>query len=118
MEYNITFEGNNYELPPYSLEIAEKIEKIKSKMTLASRCDAIYRFLRSIFGTEQVKDILGEYAGIDPNRTEILFSAICEAYSEPVSTSNVQRVAQIIKDAQLDKVEAIIKAIDMTQGLE
>ena len=113
MEYKVMFKGEMVELPQYSLEIAEKIEKTEqnklSTNGIREQLKMMYDCLASIIGKTEVKSVLGEFAKSDPNDINILYLEMIKSFNEPYDT---YQSAAIDEKLDMDSVEKMTKLLD------
>lgn len=112
MEYRVEFEGTSYDLPPYNFDLADKIERVKSADGLKEKCRKIYDLLANdIFNKEKVKELVGEFNNVDPNKLLIMFNDIVMAYTKPLTEKNVKMVLEQLEDSGIERaVELAEKA--------
>lgn len=116
--YKITFEGQNIDLPNYTLEISRKIEslnKVDEEESIEVKLQAMYSFIDDILGTEKTVKVLGEYEKCDPNLINILFLSIIDEYDRPRKEYVMNRA---LKDYQDPRLKNALNALDKTANLD
>lgn len=113
MDYSVTFENVDYELPAYDFKIADKIEVIKNSRskTLRERCKKIYEFCGELIGKAKVAEILGNFNESDPNRIQILWQAIINAYDDPLVQSQYGQVKERVESTGIADIAKIMDKV-------
>ena len=77
MTYTANFEGNIIELPDYTFNIADKLERQESvnsgNSKLKDKCKSMYDLITDLIGTELITTLLGKFNESDPIRMNILY---------------------------------------------
>jgi hypothetical protein len=120
--YSINFNGNYIELPAYSFELAEGIERVSANnqnpaKSLKEKCNAMYCFNGKVITAAKQTELIGKFDQADPNDINILFLKIAEAYNAPVTEYNAERTNTVISDDLLNKLDGIAKALETLDKL-
>lgn len=115
INYSITINNTEYDLPDYTLDIAENLEKVDktnaSSRSLRDKCKGIYALITKLLGEDSTKEIVGEFSKADPNKLNIIYLMIIDAYTRPLDTFESDRRVQAIDDAGITKVMSLIDTL-------
>lgn len=108
--YILNFENQSIELPNYNFEIASNLEKadISNQGTLPfkDKCKTLYNCMAKIV---DVEELIGKFDNeIDPNRIQILFAEIVNAYNKPIVEQRTREFSETIENSQIDKIKAMV----------
>lgn len=114
MTYSIIFEGDSLELPQLNFTIAEKLEKadVVNSSKLKDKCKAMYEVVSEILGRNVTEELLGTFNDVEPNRLQILFLEIKNAYDSPIVAYKSEKVLDTLSDARLDKMISLINMVN------
>ena len=122
MEYNIIYEGRGYELPKYSIKVAEKIEKLEdakgSNINFKEKCKLIYGFIDFALGKEFTAEVLGDFQEADPNTINIVYLEIVKQYNKPLTDYNNAESTAKLDEAGIDRLTDLLKSIPKVAELE
>lgn len=114
INYMINVDDEDYTLPNYTLDIAEELEKVDkangSGKALREKCRGIYNLIKKLVG-EDVQKMVGDFASADPNKLNIIYLKIIDAYTRPLDSFETERRAQAIDDAGVSKVMDLIEVL-------
>lgn len=120
--YTIVRNGETYELPAYTIGIAEKLEeaeafKAKSK-SVKAKFKKMYDVSAELLGRETAESIMGRFEETDPNVINFVYLDIVKAYNKPLeeyneeenrAKMNVQSTVQLMKLLeQAGNVQALV----------
>lgn len=114
--YSINFNGEYIELPAYSFELAEGIERVSKNnqndaKTLKDKCNAMYCFNAKVITAAKQNELIGKFEQADPNDINILFLKIAEAYNKPVTEYTTAQSNEAISDELVSKLSEIASAL-------
>ena len=122
MTYTANFEGNIIELPDYTFNIADKLERQESvnsgNSKLKDKCKSMYDLITDLIGTELITTLLGKYNESDPNRINILYLSIINAYNKPLQDFSESSVDDKINKEQIDKIVSLVSALEKAQNIK
>lgn len=122
MTYTANFEGNIIELPDYSFNIADKLERQESvnsgNSKLKDKCKSMYDLITDLIGTELITTLLGKFNESDPNRINILYLSIINAYNKPLQDFSESSVDDKINMEQIDKIVSLVSALEKAQNIK
>ena len=89
MKYTIEFKDIDLELPNYTLDIAEALEKadkanMSESKSYREKTEILYNTISNILGKDKVLELVGKLKECDPNDIQILFLTIGHSYNKPV----------------------------------
>lgn len=121
MEYTVTFNGNSYDLPKYTIAIAEKIERQEQinqgQMKLKDKCKLMYELCEDFIGKDKVVECIGKFNEVDPNELNILYLEIVTTYNKPVENYNNERFEGQLSGMQLDKLMDIATVMSQAEKI-
>lgn len=122
MTYTANFEGNIIDLPDYSFNIADKLERQESVNSgngkLKDKCKSMYDLITDLIGTELTTTLLGKFNESDPNRVNILYLSIINAYNKPLQDFSESSVDEKINLEQIDKIVNLVTALEKAQNIK
>ena len=122
MTYTANFEGNIIELPDYTFNIADKLERQESvnsgNSKLKDKCKSMYDLIIDLIGTELITTLLGKFNESDPNRINILYLSIINAYNKPLQDFSESSVDDKINMEQIDKIVSLVSALEKAQNIK
>ena len=123
MKYSIDYYGESYELPAYTLGIADKLEAQdalnRSNKSLREQCEGMYKTISDIVGTEFCDKAWGSLNNADPNELNIVYLKICAAYTKPLAEYQAEEIKRKIASAGVDNVLSLadkVSKIDQSLG--
>ena len=88
MNYCIDFDGKEYKLVGYTLDIASKLDSVTNFIAmdkpLGDKLKLMYRTITEIIGVSETEEILKPLNQADPNAINIVFMKIVSEYEKPV----------------------------------
>lgn len=122
MEYTISFNGNEYQLPSYNLKVAEKIEKIAatyySQDKISNKSKDIYNFVVDLIGKEETLKAIGKLNDLDLNELDIIYSEIIESYSNPLNEYRSEKAEEKLDNSKLGELIEAINGITQLKELQ
>lgn len=122
MTYTITLDNNIIDLPEYNFTIADKLERQENvnagKGRFKDKCKSMYDTISDIVGMECTMDTLGKFADADPNRINIMYLSIINAYNEPLNKFSEEHTFDKLDTQQIDKVVSLINALEKANNLK
>ena len=122
MTYTANFEGNIIELPDYTFNIADKLERQESvnsgNSKLKDKCKSMYDLITDLIGAELITTLLGKFNESDPNRINILYLSIINAYNKPLQDFSESSVDDKINKEQIDKIVSLVSALEKAQNIK
>ena len=122
MTYTANFEGNIIELPDYTFNIADKLERQESvnsgNSKLKDKCKSMYDLITDLIGAELITTLLGKFNESDPNRINILYLSIINAYNKPLQDFSESSVDDKINMEQIDKIVSLVSALEKAQNIK
>ena len=122
----VSINNKNYELPTYTMAIAEKLESMKKaesdymsdKMTLPDFLRAEFAFVMDVMGEENAVEALSgnDINTIDLHKVSTVTLDIINAYNEPIETKKEElAMAQLKK--QMNKPE-VVKLLKLAEDMK
>ena len=122
MEYSIIHNGQAYDLPPYSLKIAEKLEKTElsngSGKRFKEKCKGMYDLICELLTPDSTKEILGEFLDADPNTINIVYLEIVKQYNKPLDDYRAEKTNESLSDRNIQKLTDMLNAFEKVQNLK
>ena len=89
MKYTIEFKDTELELPNYTLDIADTLEKadkanMSESKSYREKTETLYNTISNILGKDKLSELVGKLKECDPNDIQILFLTIGNSYNKPV----------------------------------
>lgn len=101
--YNITFNGNQLELPQYTVATAKKIEKLETlDGDIEFKLKSLYGFLSELFGKGKVEELLGTFNKADPSLINILYLKTVREYNRPVEEYQEELSFGLLDDPRIE----------------
>lgn len=108
MEYKVELNGNSYDLPKYSVDIAEKLEKVdqgnRSGVDFKTKCKNMYNVCVDLLGADCVFKIMGTLKDCDPNDLNIAYLKICSVYNQPLNEYSTDDLQDLVNNPQFTKL--------------
>lgn len=115
MEYKINWNGESYDIPNYSLKIADKLEGIellnRGNQKFRDKCKKMYDFICEMLTKDIVINLLGKFEDSDPNNINILYLEIVKTYNQPLIDYNKSDIEEKLNTDEMSKMSELIKAI-------
>lgn len=115
INYSVIINNTEYDLPEYTLDIAEKLENVDrantSSRSLRDKCKGIYALITQLLGEETTKEIVGDFSKVDPNKLNIIYLRIVDAYNNPLNNFETERRAQTLDDAGFTKIMGVMETL-------
>lgn len=108
MNYILEFNNEEVNLPTYSFDILEKMEKadkvfMSENKTQREKLEYLYKLECELIGDDKLKDLVGgDIKSCDPNAIQVLFILIIRAYDKPIDDVNAQETEGTME--QLEQV--------------
>ena len=122
MTYTANFEGNIIELPDYTFNIADKLERQESVNSgngkLKDKCKSMYDLITDLIGTELTTTLQRKFNESDPNRINIIYLSIINAYNKPLQDFSESSVDDKINMEQIDKIVSLVSALEKAQNIK
>ena len=122
----VSINNKNYELPTYTMDIAEKLEAIKKaesdymsdKMTLPDFLRAEFAFVMDVMGEENAVEALSgnDINTIDLHKVSTTTLDIINAYNEPIESKKEELAMNQLKK-QMSKPE-VIKLLKLAEDMK
>lgn len=122
----VSINNKNYELPTYTMDIAEKLEAMKKaesdymsdKMTLPDFLRAEFAFVMDVMGEENAVEALSgnDINTIDLHKVSTTTLDIINAYNEPIESKKEELAMNQLKK-QMSKPE-IIKLLKLAEDMK
>ena len=121
MTYTMNYNNQLVEVPSYNFSIAEIIEKQEmingSRSKFKDKCKSMYDTISDIIGMDNTMDTLGKFADADPNRINIVYLSIVNAYNEPLNKFSEEHTFEKLDTQQIDKIVNLINALEKANNL-
>lgn len=125
MVYTLIRNGVSYDLPPYSLNVSDSIEKINAQnIAPNSRKKANYQlmidFIVSEVGADNANTILGgtSVTEVDLQEVAICYLEICKSYDRPIRDAQKEETRESLNSDELKTVLEILKNADNIEKLK
>ena len=119
MDYSMTVNGMVIELPKYTFDIAEKIERQEivnsGTSKFKDKCKSMYATICSIIGDDKVSDAIGTFNETDPNLINIMYLELIKAYNKPIEEFNQNKLTDSLQNSG---VEDITKLLNSLQNID
>lgn len=108
MNYILEFNNEEVNLPTYSFDILEKMEKadkvfMSENKTQREKLEYLYKLECELIGDDKLKDLVGgDIKSCDPNAIQVIFILIIRAYDKPIDDVNAQETEGTME--QLEQV--------------
>ena len=118
MQYYLTLNGRNYDLPKKTVAIMEKLDKAFKvddlKCSMTQKYQKLLNFIKDIVGEEQTVTIFGsdKLDEIDLAELEIAVLEIQTAYDRPVQEYRSEAFKETMSTIPYDKLSTITKAAE------
>lgn len=114
MDYIVEFNNAEYSLAPYTIAVADKIEKLESTTSkllgLKEKVKNIYKFLEDVMSKEVVQQVIGTFDNVDPNAVYLLYFNVIKSYNKPITEYNNDNVRENLDTAGIKELTELINA--------
>lgn len=114
-DYSIVHCGKTYELEPYSIRIADEVEKVGAKnasnITMREKCKGLYDFIVAVIGKDATKEVCGELSSSDPNELNIVFLKIVNAYNKPLYEYQSEQATERLNVEEVDRITKLMETM-------
>ena len=125
MDYSMTVNGMVIELPKYTFDIAEKIERQEvvnsGTSKFKDKCKSMYTTICSIIGEDKVADAIGAFNETDPNLINIMYLELIKAYNKPIEEFNQNNLTDSLQNSGIEDITKLLNSlqnIDKLKGLK
>ena len=125
MDYSMTVNGMVIELPKYTFEIAEKIERQEivnsGTSKFKDKCKSMYTTICNIIGDEKVSETIGAFNETDPNLINIMYLELIKAYNKPIEEFNQNNLTDSLQNSGIEDITKLLNSlqnIDKLKGLK
>ena len=125
MDYSMTVNGMVIELPKYTFDIAEKIERQEivnsGTSKFKDKCKSMYTTICSIIGEDKVADAIGAFNETDPNLINIMYLELIKAYNKPIDEFNQNKITNSLQNSGVEDITKLLNSlqnIDKLKGLK
>lgn len=116
MDYRVLINGNQYDLPNYTLKVAESLESIEllngGNQRFRDKCKRMYDFVGDCIGKADCEKELGKLDEVDPNELNITYLDIVQSYNQPLNDYNNGKLEDALNS---NAVRSITKLVDSSQ---
>lgn len=115
--YDFIYNGETYELPKYTLKIADLIEKSNGstlKETIKRKIDAI----KELIGEDFVLQEIGNINDCDVNVVNSIFENIKDTYNQVSERTAIDLMNKRMDDLEVDKLASLVDKINVISSLE
>lgn len=119
MEYTVIVNGQSYDLPKFTVKVAEEMERVGNidnvkGMGIKDKLKTLYDFVASLVGKDNVKEIVGtdKFDDIDRNEITLTFAKIKDAYDKPLNDYNMEKTVNRMNDLPVDKLIELSKVVE------
>lgn len=115
--YDFIYNGETYELPKYTLKIADLIEKSNGstlKETIRKKIDAI----KELIGEDFVLQKIGNINDCDVNVVNSIFENIKDTYNQVSERTAINLMNKRMDDLEVDKLASLVDKINVISSLE
>lgn len=115
--YDFIYNGETYELPKYTLKIADLIEKSNGstlKETIRKKIDAIKELVGEDFVTQEI----GSINDCDVNVVNSIFENIKDTYNKVSERAAIDLMNKRMDDLEIDKLASLVDKISVMSSLE
>ena len=109
----IASNGQSYDLPPKTIDVMEKLDKIlkvdSEKSSIRQKYQKVLDFVKFILGDDNTAEILGGKAvdEIDVGELEVLVLKIQDAYNDAVNDYKSEKLRSTFDSIPADKLSAL-----------
>ena len=125
MDYSMTVNGMVIELPKYTFDIAEKIERQEivnsGTSKFKDKCKSMYSTICSIIGDDKVSETIGSFNETDPNLINIMYLELIKAYNKPIEEFNQNNLTDSLQNSGIEDITKLLNSlqnIDKLKGLK
>ena len=115
--YDFIYNGETYELPKYTLKIADLIEKSNGgtlKETIKRKIDTI----KELIGEDFVLQEIGNINDCDVNVVNSIFENIKDTYTQVSERTAIDLMNKRMDDLEVDKLASLVDKINIISSLE
>lgn len=115
--YDFIYNGETYELPKYTLKIADLIEKSNGstlKESIKRKIDAI----KELVGEDFVSQEIGNINDCDVNVVNSIFENIKDIYNQVSERTTVDLINKRMDDLEIDKLASLVDKMSAISSLE
>ena len=115
MNYSIDFDGKNYDLVGYTLEIASKLDNVTNFIAMDKPlCDELklmYKKITELIGVAETEEILKPLNQADPNAINIVFMKIVSEYEKPVLEYKRERNKETYNPEDMERLTKFLGSL-------
>ena len=115
----IASNGQSYDLPSKTINVMEKLDVIlkvdtQKGLTVKAKFQKLLDFCSDILGKEAIKDIFGtdKLENMDLSELTLLVLKIKDAYDEPITTYQNEKMFRDLDSIPSDKIVSMIDAVN------
>lgn len=115
--YDFIYNGETYELPKYTLKIADLIGKSNGstlKETIKRKIDAI----KELIGEDFISQEIGNINDCDVNVVNSIFENIKDTYNQVSERTAIDLINKRMDDLEIDKLASLVDKINVISSLE
>lgn len=111
--YSVIFENREIQLPDYSFDIADKLEKTEeinnSSRKFKDKCRAVYDFEKMLL--PNIEEILGDFENCDPNDIQLLWMGIVDCYNQPIVEKRKEQIEATMNGYDFSKITKLTESM-------
>ena len=122
MDYSMTVNGMVIELPKYTFDIAEKIERQEvvnsGTSKFKDKCKSMYVTICSIIGDDKVSETIGAFNETDPNLINIMYLELIKAYNKPIEEFNQNNITDSLQNSGIEDITKLLNSLQNIDKLK
>lgn len=116
MEYYIECDGNTYELVPYTLGVASKLDGVNAVLNtdkpIAEKLRKMYGAISDVLGQSVTCELIKPIEEADPNVINIVYLKIVYAYEKPVRDFNSEKANEAYNPRDLERITEFLSSLN------
>lgn len=125
MAYILEMNGNSCELPKYSINIVDKIDKaeqnMKKTVSVKEQLKMMYNLLVDITDKASVEALIGKFDEADANDINIAYLKLIKVYNSPLLNYESEEAKEKMDSTQIVEMKELLQAmakVDLKQFAE
>ena len=122
MDYSMTVNGMVIELPKYTFDIAEKIERQEivnsGTSKFKDKCKSMQTTICSIIGEDKVSETIGAFNETDPNLINIMYLELMKDYNKPIEKFNQNKLTDSLQNSGVEDITNLLNSLQNIDKLK
>lgn len=125
MEYTINVNGQDYSLPPKTLDVMENLDQVlkvdeNRSLSISQKYSKLHDFVKKTAGEEGAKEMFGsdDLSAIELSELTLAVRKIIDAYDKPIKEYEAEKARMALNNASIEKIIAMSKAAEKITAIQ